>query len=558
MRERAEPDRSAPVAAVLAEAVLRRVWLPPSAASLTALAQSPLPITWSTVRDDPGAVLLLLRRPGNDFSRPSFLTRMLDPTVLDEAVRLFDSPGEDAIDWDAPTIRPIYQTALSLAGAAREYALKTVGCDPDEAWACGLLAPLGWLGVCAADAAAAAACLADTEFAQRPARTQRRHWSLDQSALSRRLARRWHLPEWLRNVIGCLHLPAELARTFGPDPALLRCVRHAIEQTRHRGLDLGLDGGGSNQGVSMASQPADAPAATAKVWHSPYRVPLLRDLLVLGAENRRLAEAAHGIFLEKEIDQLHQAVEEQTSAEDGRLRAGKLAALAEFAAGAGHEINNPLAVISGQAQYLLAHANDWFSGESERPRKALHTIVGQTHRIHGLLRNLMQFARPPAPRPVWFDLPTLLAETASSLGELAEQRGVRVEIGRTPDRLATFADVEQVRIAVTCLLRNAIEAAPAESWARVGVVEPVSDTVIEVAVEDGGPGPDPAQHLALFDPFYSGRAAGRGLGLGLPVAWRLARQQGGDVRLDAARTGGPTRFLLSLPRISQLEAERAA
>ena len=67
-------------------------------------------------------------------------------------------------------------------------------CDPDEAWACGLLAPLGWLGVCAADPAAAAACLADAEFARNPSQTQRRRWGLDQSALARRLARRWRLP----------------------------------------------------------------------------------------------------------------------------------------------------------------------------------------------------------------------------------------------------------------------------------------------------------------------------------------------------------------------------
>ena len=549
VRERAEPDRSASVA----EAVLRLVWLPPSAASLTVLARPPLPVVWSTVRDDPGAVLLLLRRPSSDSSRPSFLTRMQDPAFLDEAVRLLDSPGEEAVDWDAPAVRPIYQTALSLATLARDYAVKTVGCDPDEAWACGLLAPLGWLGVCAAVPAAAAACLADPEFARRPARTQRRHWSLDQSALARRLARRWRLPEWLRTVIGCLHLPAELARTFGPDLALLRCVRHAVEQTRDVGLALGLNDGPTKACCSAIQR--DEPV---KVWRSPYQTPLLRDLLVLGAENRRLSEVAHSTFLEREIDELHQAVEEQTSAEDARLRAGKLAALAEFAAGAGHEINNPLAVISGQAQYLLAHANDWFPGESERPRKALHTIIGQTHRIHGLLRNLMLFARPATPRPVWFDLPSLLAETASSLGELAEPRGVRIEVGRNPDRLAVFADVEQVRIALTCLIRNAIEAAPAESWARVGVVEPVSDTVIEVAVEDGGSGPDPAQRPALFDPFYSGRAAGRGLGLGLPVAWRLTRQQGGDVRLDTTRPGGPTRFILSLPRIPPLEAERAA
>ena len=91
---------------------------------------------------------------------------------------------------------------------------------------------------------------------------------------------------------------------------------------------------------------------------------------------------------------------------------------------------------------------------------------------------------------------------------------------------------------------------------RVRVVEPVA-AVIEVAVEDGGPGPDPAQRPALFDPFFSGRAAGRGRGLGLPVAWRLARQQGGDVRLDVAPPTGPTRFILTLPRISEEEAASA-
>jgi signal transduction histidine kinase len=69
-----------------------------------------------------------------------------------------------------------------------------------------------------------------------------------------------------------------------------------------------------------------------------------------------------------------------------------------------------------------------------------------------------------------------------------------------------------------------------------------------VFVEDSGPGPAPEQRPHLFDPFYSGRSAGRGRGLGLPLAWRLARQQGGDVSLEPARPGQPTRFVLSLPR----------
>ena len=214
MRERAEPDRSASVA----EAVLRRAWLPPSAASLTALARTPLPATWAAVRDDPGAVLLLLRRPGNDCSRPSFLTRMQDPAVLDEAVRLLDSPHEGAVDWNSPAVRPIYQTALSLATLARDYALKTVGCDPDEAWVCGLFAPLGWLGVCAAAPASVVACLTDPEFAGRPARTQRRHWGLDQSALGRRLARRGACRNGCGMSLAAFICRPSLPRLLAPTP----------------------------------------------------------------------------------------------------------------------------------------------------------------------------------------------------------------------------------------------------------------------------------------------------------------------------------------------------
>src|SRR5207253_265203 len=109
-------------------------------------------------------------------------------------------------------------------------------------------------------------------------------------------------------------------------------------------------------------------------------------------------------------------------------------------------------------------------------------------------------------------------------------------------------DVEQVRIALTNLLRNAIEASPTEGWARLVLAPPMPGSPVEVVVEDSGPGPEPAQADHLFDPFFSGRSAGRGRGLGLPIAWRLARLQGGDVRLEPTRPGQPTRFVLTLPR----------
>src|SRR5207253_8845878 len=112
-------------------------------------------------------------------------------------------------------------------------------------------------------------------------------------------------------------------------------------------------------------------------------------------------------------------------------------------------------------------------------------------------------------------------------------------------------DVEQVRIALTNLLRNAIEASPTEGWARLVLAPPMPGSPVEVLVEDSGPGPEPGQRPHLFDPFFSGRSAGRGRGLGLPIAWRLLRANGGDVRLETTRADKPTRFLLTLPRCDE-------
>src|SRR5262249_50303834 len=155
---------------------------------------------------------------------------------------------------------------------------------------------------------------------------------------------------------------------------------------------------------------------------------------------------------------------------------------AEFAAGAGHEINNPLAVISGQAQFLLSRlgtaterlsTEEELDGESAAESRAhladwqrsLRTIIGQTQRIHQMLNQLMQSARPPRPQRQWVDAGELVRDVIQRLTEMATQRRVQVDFlgGDEPVRL--YVDSRQIRTAVTCLLRNAIEAAPTGGWA---------------------------------------------------------------------------------------------
>jgi signal transduction histidine kinase len=457
-------------------------------------------------------------------------------------------------DWSLSSIRPVYEASLRYARSAQRLAEVVGRCDPDLAWVAGLLAPLGWLAVCAADAEQAAACLVDPELPQCPASTQRLYWSYDQAEIARRLVRRWRLPSAIAVIVGHLGLPLEIAQALGADPFLFRIVQMAVGlvEEQGRGLYLTLGAKVADNAAALAVSARDRERLTSELadsgepcrglesWIAPQSIPLLGDLLNLAVENQRLHEAPALEQLERERDQLHQALETQRTSQTEQLQALKLKALAEFAAGAAHEINNPLAVISGQAQYLLGR-----EAEPDRQR-ALQTIIGQAQRIHQVLSELMQFARPPRPQKQPLDVRSLVREVTLSLMDLAAGRQVQLLCPEPDQSIELYADSRQIRTALECLVRNAIEAAPAGGWVSIRA-SILPENRLELLVEDNGRGPAPAQREHLFDPFYSGHPAGRGRGLGLPTAWRLAREHGGDVRLDDT-AGGPTRFILSLPR----------
>jgi two-component system NtrC family sensor kinase len=513
-------------------------WICPSAASLAAIARRGVVAAWGDVRADPGAVLLVIRCTAAYRTLPSLLPAVGDgPAVLDTASRLLSRSPLDFVDWNHPTAGPVYHAALNVATLARRVAERGNHCDPENAWVAGLLAPLGRLAACA-----------------RPGRR-----SVEPEVLGRRLARRWHLPGWLTTVAGHLSLPVEVAQTLGADPAIFRVVQLVVALVAERvpgvlpatvaapaaaealGVveELGTLRG---EAEDLLRQPA------AREWVRPDSQPLLRDLLRVAADNRRLRDEALRRRLEDDLDALHRAVESHRDGEDERLRQQKLRSLAEFAAGAGHEINNPLAVISGQAQYLLQRVpatEETTVLPTDPLRKSLTTIVQQAQHVHQLLRGLMQFARPPRPQTQPFDLTDVVDEVLTSLGEFAAGRSVTLESLTAEQPFSLDADPGQIRTALACLVRNAIEAAPAGGWVRVRL-EAASEGRLDVVIEDSGPGPEVRLREHLFDPFFSGRQAGRGRGLGLPTAWAMARQHGGNVRL-ASEPGEPTRFILSLP-----------
>ncbi len=228
----------------------------------------------------------------------------------------------------------------------------------------------------------------------------------------------------------------------------------------------------------------------------------------------------------------------------GCLEDLKLRGLAELAAGAAHEINNPLAIISGQAQHLLK------TEESPERIHALQRIVAQSQRIHGVLNDLMLYARPPKLHRRVVPLLPLVRAAAETLADLALERRVHLDVAEADARLRLHADPHLLGLAVQCLLRNAVEAAPAEGWVRAKIES--TGGRVRVVIEDSGHGLNGARREHLFDPFYSGRTAGRGAGLGLSKAWRIAQLHGGGLDFES-EPGRLTRLVLSLPAEESLQ-----
>ncbi len=225
------------------------------------------------------------------------------------------------------------------------------------------------------------------------------------------------------------------------------------------------------------------------------------------------------------------------------LETEKLESLAELAAGAGHEINNPLAIIGGRSQLLLRDE------ECPQRQRELALIVAQVRRANEMIADMRLFSRPPEPEPEPFDLNELVARTLAEFDEQASQRAVELLRSEEAEPIEIEADPVQIGIVLHALVRNALEAIGREGIVDVSVRRTPSG--VEISVADDGPGILPEERRHLFDPFYSARQAGRGLGFGLSKAWRIVTNHGGEIRVDSEPGEGSV-FVVKLPRRANL------
>jgi signal transduction histidine kinase len=242
--------------------------------------------------------------------------------------------------------------------------------------------------------------------------------------------------------------------------------------------------------------------------------------------------------LERRLQSVVGSFRQLFETEEERLADRKRDALSEFAAGAGHELNNPLAVVVGRAQLLLARTND------PETARSLRLIIGQAGRAHCILRDLMFVARPPEGHRRLCRLPDLLRATMREFQKECVARGIRLTTELDEAVPAFWTDPDGLRHLAEILLRNAVEATSAGGKIQVGAN--VQGNELIWWFSDSGAGIAPKDAVHLFDPFYCGRQAGRGLGLGLPRAARIVALAGGQIRWSA-NPGHGTTFKVHLP-----------
>lgn len=224
----------------------------------------------------------------------------------------------------------------------------------------------------------------------------------------------------------------------------------------------------------------------------------------------------------------------------------KLAALGRLVAGAAHELNNPLAVILGLSQLQLE--------EDIQPsiRADLEQIERAARRAAAIVHQLRAFGQPRTLEPAPVDLALVIDDTLQRLDSKIAAGHVTVTVDLPSDLPYVLGELHQIEQVVFNIALNAIQALalrlPDEPRLLRFSARAEQESVV-LAIEDTGPGIAPEHLSRVFEPFFTTRDIGQGMGMGLAVVYSIVQQHRGEVWVES-RQGVGTTFRVRLPRAS--------
>jgi len=236
-----------------------------------------------------------------------------------------------------------------------------------------------------------------------------------------------------------------------------------------------------------------------------------------------------------------QDVTQQRQAEASLHHAARLAAVGEMAAGIAHEINNPLTSILGFAEFL----ND--ADVPTEVKEDLRRIQGNAERAAAIVQRLLAFARPGKPQREAVDLGAVLSRVIDLRSHQLKVNNIEVVVDAVPNLPPIEADAGQLGQVFLNLIVNAEQAMiDAHGRGKLMVRTRLVGAMMEVAIEDDGPGIRPEHLGRLFTPFFTTKGPQKGTGLGLSISHSIVQEHGGQITVESVVGKGAT-FTVRLP-----------
>ncbi|RJO66687.1 MAG: sensor histidine kinase [Myxococcales bacterium] len=293
--------------------------------------------------------------------------------------------------------------------------------------------------------------------------------------------------------------------------------------------------------ASLVASLIYSPHAFTHLWHHDpaHTLEKLLEILlynVVALITGLLADKQH-----RTAKRLKDALNEMKEMERQLIRSGRLQALGELTAGLAHEIKNPLASLKGSAEIIA----DEIPPSSPR-RRMVEIHKKELDRLNALLERFLNFARPGTFEASILSLCPLVDKTVALAQAQARQRGITIQWQGAPEDVRLLGDPEKITQVVLNLLLNAIQATPDGKTVSVscGFETHGKRRLGFVAIRDQGPGVPEELREKIFNPFFSTKESG--IGLGLSIASRIVDEHNGFIEVESAEDGGAV-FRVLLP-----------
>jgi PAS domain S-box-containing protein len=247
------------------------------------------------------------------------------------------------------------------------------------------------------------------------------------------------------------------------------------------------------------------------------------------------------------VVEMRRDITNRTRMENRLQQSERLAAIGELSTYIAHEIRNPLFAIGGFANSLLRSDN---LGDGERDK--VRIILDESRRLDGILKSILNFSRPTQAREAEVDVNEVVRGTMEVMGLGCKQQGICMHRRLSPDLARAKGDPELLKQCLINMIKNSVEAMD-EGGGDLTVTTFMDDNFIVVRVEDTGRGIPEDIQPKVFNPFFSTKD--KGSGLGLAMTKKIVDELGGRVELDSAPGRGTTISLFLPPVLADYEPE---